>query len=190
PPGPYPAGAKGRAADPADAGTGRRLPGRATRPARRVRGRRSRAAPGAAPERALCRNRAAARSSDAPRASAIPPGSSPVRVPSTPSPCSSVVDGREACLAIEIVHGLDLADGSALRAHDDRVCDRAVAEAPHAAEHGAAGDAGCGEHHLAARQLLEAPVPVKVGDAPAARRARRAVIAEQQAALELPADAA
>src|SRR5690606_26063862 len=119
-----------------------------------------------------------------------PPGSSPVRVPSTPSPCSSVVDGRAACLAIEIVHGLDLADGSALRAHDDRVCARAVAEAPHPAEHGAAGDASCGQHRPAARQLLEAVLPVKVGDAPAARPAPLVVIAEQQPALELPADAA
>src|SRR5690606_6998588 len=60
-----------------------------------------------------------------------------------------------ARLAIEAVLGLDVADRPALGAHHHRVGLRAPLEEAHAPEEVARGHAGRGEHHVAARELLQ-----------------------------------
>src|SRR5262249_52024047 len=97
---------------------------------------------------------------------------------------------RESGLAFEVVVRLDDAHRSRLRAHDDRVRGGAAGRASDAAEHGAVGDAGGGEHHVAMRQVEHVVFARQIGDAATLGAAALVVVAEQQASLHLAADAA
>src|SRR5687767_4673430 len=66
---------------------------------------------------------------------------------------------------------------------------RAVAAALDAFEQRAVGDSGGGEDHIALGEVVQAIDAVEVLDAPAAGAAALVVVAEQQPALELAADA-
>ena len=68
--------------------------------------------------------------------------------------------------------------------------DRAVAESLHAAQHGARGDAGAGEHHVALRHLLQRELPLRIGVPHLAHALHLFIVLEHQPPLHLPADAA
>src|SRR5690606_2478917 len=95
-----------------------------------------------------------------------------------------------ARLAIEAVLGLDVADRPALGAHHHRVGLRAPLEEAHAPEEVARGHAGRGEHHVAARELLQGEDLVEVLDAHRAGALGLRLVARLEAALEVAAHAA
>ena len=68
--------------------------------------------------------------------------------------------------------------------------DDPAGEAPHAAQHGAVGHPRRGEHHVAAREVVEIVDAVQVGDAHALRARLLVVVAEVKLALHLAADRA
>ena len=79
----------------------------------------------------------------------------------------------------------------AARPHDDAFGgDAAVLQALDPVEQGAVGDPGRGEDAVAARHVLERVDAVQILDSPAMGAGALVVVAEQQAALDLPADAA
>src|SRR5690606_40057059 len=88
------------------------------------------------------------------------------------------------------VHTPDIANGAAVRTHDDAFGVDLVADLAHALQHRAVGDAGRGENHLARRKLFELVDAVQIGNAPFRRAGLFIVIAEDETALHLPADAA
>src|SRR5262249_12918652 len=93
-------------------------------------------------------------------------------------------------LALEVVLRLDDAHRAGLRAHDHRMGSGAGAEPAHAPQHGAVGDAGGGEHHLALGHVEDTVFAIEVGDAPLLRTGALVVVAEEQAALHLAPNAA
>ena len=87
--------------------------------------------------------------------------------------------------------GTDPPDGAGAGAHDDAFgFDAAALATLDALEQRPVGDAGRGENAVAARQVLEAVDAVQILDAPAVGPGALVVVAEQQAPLDLPADAA
>src|SRR5262249_22798910 len=96
----------------------------------------------------------------------------------------------DAGLAGEVVGRLDEADRPGPGAHDHRVRHAAAGKAAHALQHGAVGHAGGGEHDVALGELGHGVFAFEILDADAGGAAGRAVVAEQQPALHLAADAA
>src|SRR3546814_17831413 len=86
---------------------------------------------------------------------------------------------------------LDPAHGARRGAHHHRFGGpHAVAAALDAAQQRSVGDARRGEDHVAAGEILEVIDAVEILDAPFLRAQPLVVVAEEEAALELAADAA
>src|SRR5579883_1215815 len=93
-------------------------------------------------------------------------------------------------LVLEAMMRFDIAHGRGFGPHDQGVGDGAAGETPYAFEHGAGGDAGGGEHDVAAREIQERVLPIEIGDAHLVSAALLVVVAKQEPPLHLASDAA
>src|SRR3982751_4962082 len=102
----------------------------------------------------------------------------------------AISSSSHAGFLVELMCRSDVANGAALAAHDDRVGLAALRVEANALEEIAGGDAGRGEHHLAAGELFGGVDAVDVGDAHLLRAGDLFVAAGLEAPLHVAADAA